>query len=219
MHTLCFAQFAVQLDTTYTHSWCTHCAWISRTAVHLYFSPVSVHSVTVLLHCTTVHSLVPAWPLLCQPITEELQFTCFTLIGPLSVPTSIPPKLQHVDTAILPCRTGFVKSSWCGQVGAPTNYLITPNPSWVDVKVRLWQLQSRCYILVIPKHVLPHFIQGLPSSTLFVDISYLNKCLSVTKPAKLCFVYLTEIKCVELPRNTNKRYFYRTIECRVARTR
>ena len=35
------------LDTTYTHSWCTHCAWISCTAVHLYFSPVSVHSGTV----------------------------------------------------------------------------------------------------------------------------------------------------------------------------
>jgi hypothetical protein len=35
------------------------------------------------LHCTTVHSLVPAWPLFCQPITEEILFTCFALIVPL----------------------------------------------------------------------------------------------------------------------------------------
>ena len=47
VHTLGLAQVAVQLDTSYTHSWCTHCAWISCTAVHLYFSPVSVHSGTV----------------------------------------------------------------------------------------------------------------------------------------------------------------------------
>ena len=56
MHTFCLAQFAVQLDTTYTHSWCTHCAWISCTAVHLYFSPVSVQSGTMyttsLYNCT-----------------------------------------------------------------------------------------------------------------------------------------------------------------------
>jgi hypothetical protein len=37
------------------------------------------------LHCTTVHLLVLAWSLFCQPITEELRFTCFTLIGPLGV--------------------------------------------------------------------------------------------------------------------------------------
>ena len=36
-----------KLDTTYTHSWCTHCALISCTAVHLFVSPVSVHSGTV----------------------------------------------------------------------------------------------------------------------------------------------------------------------------
>jgi hypothetical protein len=56
-------------------------AWISCTAVHLYFSQVSVHSGTVY---TTVHSLVPAWPLIRQPTTEELWFTRSTLIGPLS---------------------------------------------------------------------------------------------------------------------------------------
>jgi hypothetical protein len=38
------AQFTVQLNTTYAHSWCTHCAWISFTAVHLYFSVVFVGS-------------------------------------------------------------------------------------------------------------------------------------------------------------------------------
>jgi hypothetical protein len=72
------------------HLWCTHYARISYTAVHLYCSHFSVHSGTVLLckqlHCTTVHSLVPAWPLFCQPITAELWFTCFALIGPLDVP-------------------------------------------------------------------------------------------------------------------------------------
>ena len=72
---------------TYTHLWCTHCAWISCTDVHLYFSPVSVHSGTLLLctqvHCSTAHSLVQAWHLFCQPITEEFQFTCFALIGTL----------------------------------------------------------------------------------------------------------------------------------------
>ena len=85
---------AVQLDPTYTHLRCTHCAWISCTAVHLYFSPFSVHSWTVLLciqlYCTTVHSLVPAWPLFCQPIIKELGFTCFALIGPLSISPATP---------------------------------------------------------------------------------------------------------------------------------
>ena len=33
------------------HFLCTHCAWISSTTVHLYFSPASVHSWTV-LNCT-----------------------------------------------------------------------------------------------------------------------------------------------------------------------
>ena len=77
-----------------THLWCTHYARISYTAVHLYCSPVSVHSGTALLciqlHCITVHSLVPDWPLFCQPITEELRFTCFALIGPLGIITPIP---------------------------------------------------------------------------------------------------------------------------------
>ena len=75
-----------------THLWCTHYAQISYMAVRLYFSPFSVHSGTVLLciqlHCITVQSLVPTWPLLCQPITEELWFTCFALIGPLVIPWS-----------------------------------------------------------------------------------------------------------------------------------
>ena len=57
VHTLCLAQFVVQLDFTYTHLWGTHCAWIGFTAVHLYFSPVSAHSWTVytttLYNCTT----------------------------------------------------------------------------------------------------------------------------------------------------------------------
>jgi hypothetical protein len=46
-HTLLGPVFAVQLDTNYTHLWCTHCDWISCTAVHLYFSPVSVYSWTL----------------------------------------------------------------------------------------------------------------------------------------------------------------------------
>jgi hypothetical protein len=39
-------------------------------------------------NCTVraVHSLLQAWPLFCQPITEDLRFTCFTLIGPLGIP-------------------------------------------------------------------------------------------------------------------------------------
>ena len=47
VHTLCLAQFVVQLNFTYTHLWGTHFAWIGFTAVHLYFSPVSAHSWTV----------------------------------------------------------------------------------------------------------------------------------------------------------------------------
>ena len=37
------------------------------------------------MHCTTVHSMVPAWPLFCLPITEEIRCTCFALIGPLGI--------------------------------------------------------------------------------------------------------------------------------------
>ena len=43
---------------SYTHLWCTHCAWISFTAVHLYFSPASVYSGTVyktaVYNCTLI---------------------------------------------------------------------------------------------------------------------------------------------------------------------
>jgi hypothetical protein len=35
VHTLCLAWLAVQIDTTYTQSWFTNCAWTSCTAVHL----------------------------------------------------------------------------------------------------------------------------------------------------------------------------------------
>ena len=56
----------------------------------LYCCTFILYSGTVLLclqlHCTTVHSLLQAWPLFCQPITEDLRFTCFTLIGPLGIP-------------------------------------------------------------------------------------------------------------------------------------
>ena len=103
VHTLCLAQFVVQLNFTYTHLWGTHFAWIGFTAVHLYFSPVSAHSWTVCtttLYNCTLGSL--AWPLIlyyrtglrmwdnphepARPITGQLWFTCFALIGPLSVP-------------------------------------------------------------------------------------------------------------------------------------
>jgi hypothetical protein len=57
VQTLCLSQVVVQLDTTYTH-----CAWISCTAVHLYFSPVSVHSGTVyktaLYNCTLASAIL-----------------------------------------------------------------------------------------------------------------------------------------------------------------
>ena len=72
----------LKVNSSYTHSWCTHCAWISFTVVQLNFIPASVHSETVY---TTVHSLVPVCPLFCQPITEDHLFTCFALIGPLVI--------------------------------------------------------------------------------------------------------------------------------------
>ena len=53
LHTLCFAQFAVQHDTTYTHTWGAHTLlgpfiWIFipssvLVCVHLYCRPVCVH--------------------------------------------------------------------------------------------------------------------------------------------------------------------------------
>ena len=57
------------------------------------------------INCKTAHTLVPAWPLFCQPIPEELQFTCFALIGPLSVPF-IPLNCCMLAMSLLPRRTG-----------------------------------------------------------------------------------------------------------------
>ena len=49
-----------------------------------------------------LHSLV-----LACPITEELQFTCFALIGPLVIPISSPDLNYSILTvALLPSRTG-----------------------------------------------------------------------------------------------------------------
>jgi hypothetical protein len=100
-----------------TNLWCTHYARISYTAVHLYCSPVSVHSGTVLLciqmHCITVHSLVPDWFLFCQSIAEELQFTCFALIGPLSIITPIPPSHQLNHSML---TTSFPKGNGRGKI-------------------------------------------------------------------------------------------------------
>jgi hypothetical protein len=86
---LCVHNCTLLYDYLNIRLWCTHYAWISYTAVRLYCSPFSVHSGPVLLciqlQCTTVHALVPSWPLFCQPITEELRFTCSDMIGPLSI--------------------------------------------------------------------------------------------------------------------------------------
>ena len=112
MHTLCLAQFAVQLDNTYTHSWCTHCAKISCTAVHLYFSPVSVQSGTVytpVLYNSTLASANLASVF--STNHRRFWFPCSALIGPLGVQPS-GTELWHVNTALLPCRTGCVKLSF-----------------------------------------------------------------------------------------------------------
>ena len=57
--------FAVYLHTLTLYyqntSLCTHCAWISSTTLHLYFSPASVHSWTV-YNCT-----VQLYTRQCQP--------------------------------------------------------------------------------------------------------------------------------------------------------
>ena len=98
VHTLCLAQFGLHLNYTYKHLWRTHCAWISSIAVHLYFSPVYVHSGAM---CTNVHLVRSVWLMIlqlktsllmcdnphepCRPITGKLGFTCFALIGPIRV--------------------------------------------------------------------------------------------------------------------------------------
>ena len=87
------------VDTTYTHLWCTHCAWISCTAVHLYFSPVSVHSWTVYTTALYNCKLVSAgFASVLSTNHKELRFTCFALIGPLGVPANhlISPEIAAV---------------------------------------------------------------------------------------------------------------------------
>ena len=100
-----------------THLWCTHYARISYTAVRLYCSPFSVHSGPVLLciqlHCTTVHSLVPAWPLFCQPITKEQGFTCFALIGPLDTPSPLSHHHHQLNHSML--TTSFPEGNGRGK--------------------------------------------------------------------------------------------------------
>ena len=53
---------SAQHDTTYTHLWCPHYAWISCTPVRLYCSPVTVH-----LYCRT-------WRILTNEIPSKITF-------------------------------------------------------------------------------------------------------------------------------------------------
>ena len=54
----------LKVNSSYTHSWCTHCAWISFTLVQLNFNPASVHSetvyTTVLYNCTLASASLPS---------------------------------------------------------------------------------------------------------------------------------------------------------------
>ena len=73
-----------------THTFGAHTVLWSVVLLYIYILVKSLFTMGLCkqLHCTNVHSLVPAWPLFCQPITEELPFTCFALIGPLGVLSS-----------------------------------------------------------------------------------------------------------------------------------
>jgi hypothetical protein len=64
------------------------------------------------LHCTTVHLLVPAWPMSCQLITEGLRFTCFALIGPLGVPLTLPPNCCMLTQPFCPAEQKLQSRVW-----------------------------------------------------------------------------------------------------------
>ena len=102
MLTLCFAQYAVQLTYTYL-----------KLPTHTVYGSVLLQYICTLvkllftlglweqMHCTTVLSEVLALPSIlycrtnllmwhnphepCRPITGQLQFICFSLIGPLDI--------------------------------------------------------------------------------------------------------------------------------------
>ena len=85
----------------YYHYWCTHFGWPRYSALQMKFTLVLQN-----LFATTVHSLVLAQPLFCQPITEQLQFTCFTLIGPLVM--SVHEGYLLVHEGYLPVHEGYI---------------------------------------------------------------------------------------------------------------
>jgi hypothetical protein len=70
---------SLYLSTWNKHQWCYQHIGVNkpRTNVH------NLYSWTLLLctqlHCTTVHSLVPAWSQFCLLIKEEVWSTCFAL--------------------------------------------------------------------------------------------------------------------------------------------
>jgi hypothetical protein len=90
VHTLYLALFSVQIDTP-THTCGAHTVLGSVQSLFTL-------GLCTQLHCTTVQSLLPAWPLFCQPITEELLSDW-----------SVSPPPRPVDTALLLCRTDRVK--------------------------------------------------------------------------------------------------------------
>ena len=92
------------------------------------------------LHCTTVHSLVPAWPLFCQPITEELRFTCFALIGPLSVLRTLIAACWHSPYAL---HNGLCKTIrqcyWCHKFFSCKSMFATQKPNRKQTKPKQTQ--------------------------------------------------------------------------------
>jgi hypothetical protein len=96
-----------------THTLCVHTVLGPVVLLYIYTLVQSLFylGLCTQLHCTIVHSLVPAWPLYCQPITEELWFTCFALIGPSGVPTTDPPLKSGMLTQPSGCvKNGFYLS-------------------------------------------------------------------------------------------------------------
>ena len=115
----------LKVNSSYTHSWCTHCAWISFTVVQLNFIPASVHSetvyTTVLYNCTLARASLPS-----VLSTNHRRSPFYLLRSDWSISHPLPLANPDLNHSML--TTSFPYGNRHGKNGKP--FVILPNRGW-----------------------------------------------------------------------------------------
>jgi hypothetical protein len=126
---------------------------------------------------------VPAWPLFCQPITEELRFTCSALIGPLGIAWTWTTTTTTILTAAcwprpFPRETDMVKRDYGKTIIANIKAKKETKPMNVIPKQRKRQMANQLLptkawkLRQSPKQIKEQWIINWPTN--FLEIINLN---------------------------------------------